>query len=74
MIKSNGFFGKLLGFGALFFHLPVRSESDQPRFEGALKARGDIHHGDAEGTAEPLVGSGDQGVDAAIGARPSATA
>jgi len=39
------------------------SESDEPRLEAFVKMGREIHHGDAEGPAQPLVGCGNQRVD-----------
>jgi hypothetical protein len=39
------------------------SESDESRLEAFVKMRREIHHGDAEGPAPPLVGCGNQRVD-----------
>ena len=39
------------------------SESDEPRLEAFVKMGREIHHGDAEWPAQPLVGCGNQRVD-----------
>ena len=38
-------------------------ESDEPWLEALVKMRREIHHGDAEGSTQPLVGCGNQRVD-----------
>ena len=62
-LETVGVRGELQSIGTQIPHPLMGSESDEPRLEAFVKMGREIHHGDAEGPAQPLVGCGNQRVD-----------
>ena len=62
-LETVGVRGELQSIGTQIPHPLMGSESDEPRLEAFVKMGREIHHGDAERPAQPLVGGGNQGVD-----------